>query len=86
MIKFLKSNSYTNQYYTWYNKSQERKVIAMKYLCTFGSGWDKAIKKVFKKEFTNYHIEFISDGIIIFNSTELIDTKKMFFSITSIYY
>lgn len=51
----------------------------MKYLCTFGSGWDKAIKKVFKKEFTNYHIEFISDGIIIFNSTELIDTKKMFF-------
>lgn len=51
----------------------------MKYLCTFGSGWDKAIKKVFKKEFTNYYIEFINDGIIIFNTTEIIDTKKMFF-------
>ncbi len=54
-------------------------MIAMKYLCTFGSGWDRAIKKIFEREFTNYNIEFISDGIIIFNTTELIDTKKMFF-------
>ena len=25
-------------------------MIAMKYLCTFGSGWDKTIKKVFNDD------------------------------------
>lgn len=51
----------------------------MKYLCTFGSGWDKAIKNIFKSKFPDYHIEKLSDGIIVFNTENAIDVKKMFF-------
>lgn len=51
----------------------------MKYLCTFGSGWDKAIKKIFEKKFANYYVESLGDGIIVFSTKDVIDIKKLFF-------
>lgn len=51
----------------------------MKYLCTFGSGWDKAIKKIFEKKFANYYVESLGNGIIVFSTKDVIDIKKLFF-------
>lgn len=51
----------------------------MQYLCTFGSGWDKAIKKIFEKKFNNYNIKYIGNGIIIFDSDEVINIKQLSF-------
>lgn len=51
----------------------------MKYLCTFGSGWDKAIKKIFEKEFANYNVESLGDGIVVFNTKDVINIKELFF-------
>ena len=58
----------------------------MRYLCTFGSGWDKAIEKIFKREFPDYFIEKLSDGIIIFNTEKVVDIKKCFSLIMFISY
>lgn len=51
----------------------------MQYLCTFGSGWDKAVKKIFDRKFSNYEIKHIGDGIIIFDSNAVINIKQLFF-------
>lgn len=51
----------------------------MQYLCTYGSGWDKAIKIILSKNYKNLEIKSIGDGIAIFETDELIDPKKLFF-------
>ncbi len=37
----------------------------MRYLCTFGSGWSKAIKNIFVKDFVDYRIKSLNNVYLL---------------------
>ncbi len=52
----------------------------MRYLCTFGSGWEEVIEDIFKKKFKDTKVIYLSNGIIIFESSKVIDVRDLFFT------